>query len=89
MNMERLTERSREAVSNAHDLAVKFDHQYLMPLHLLAAMLEQEDGLVPALLQKLGVMHDLELVAELRVVVRQRVHAVRTLGQNFTHAVLL
>ena len=55
MNMERLTERSREAVSNAHDLAVKSDHQYLMPLHLLAAMLEQEDGLVPALLQKLGV----------------------------------
>ena len=38
MNMERLTERSREAVSNAHELAVKSDHQYLMPLHLLAAL---------------------------------------------------
>ena len=55
MNMERLTERSREAVSNAHERAVKSDHQNLMPLHLLAAMLKQEDGLVPALLQKLEV----------------------------------
>ncbi|MDP7396733.1 MAG: ATP-dependent chaperone ClpB [Lentisphaeria bacterium] len=55
MNMERLTERSREAVANAHELAVKADHQYLVPLHLLAALLGQEDGLVPALLQKLEV----------------------------------
>ena len=34
-------------------------------------------------------MHDLELVAELRVVVRQRIHAVRTLREDFSHAVLL
>ena len=57
--------------------------------HRAVAFGRVEFAVVDQLLQKLGVMHDLELVAELRVVVRQRVHAVRTLGQDFPHAMLL
>jgi ATP-dependent Clp protease ATP-binding subunit ClpB len=55
MNGERLTDRARQALSDAHDIAVKRDHQTLEPVHLLFALLAQADGLAPSLLRKLGV----------------------------------
>ena len=54
MNAERLTRRLQEALSAAHQLAAAEGHQELTPLHLLVALLTQQDGLGPAILQKLG-----------------------------------
>jgi ATP-dependent Clp protease ATP-binding subunit ClpB len=53
MNANLLTDRSREALSAAHDLAVKDNHQALQPVHLLSALLNQHDGLIVAILKKL------------------------------------
>ena len=55
MNMDKLTKKSQEALSGAHADAVAMHHQELQPLHLLHALLQQEEGLVPALLERAGV----------------------------------
>ncbi len=54
MNMEKLTKRSREALMGAHNIAVELNHQEIRPLHLLKALLEQENGLVSSLVKKIG-----------------------------------
>lgn len=40
MNIEKLTLKSQEAVKNSVDMAIKAGHQFVTPLHLLAAILE-------------------------------------------------
>jgi ATP-dependent Clp protease ATP-binding subunit ClpB len=54
MQMEKMTKKSQEALSAAHTIAVDAHHQELQPLHLLKALLQQEDGLIPALVQRMG-----------------------------------
>ena len=44
---------------------------------------------VDQLLQKLGVMSHLKRITELRIIVRQRVQAVRTLGENLSGVMFL
>jgi hypothetical protein len=53
--MDRLTLKVQEALQAAQALAREHSHQALEPLHLLAALLDQEDGVVDPVLQKLGV----------------------------------
>lgn len=55
MRMDRLTLKVQEALQAAQALARVHSHQTLEPLHLLAALLDQEDGVVDPVLQKLGV----------------------------------
>ena len=55
MRMDRLTLKVQEALQAAQALAREHNHQALEPLHLLAALLDQEDGVVDPVLQKLGV----------------------------------
>lgn len=52
--MDKLTVKAQEAVQNAQRLAEKSNHQQLLPLHLLAALLEETDGIVKPLIQKIG-----------------------------------
>ena len=59
MDSGKMTEKSRLAMSDAHDLAVLHDHQELRPLHVFAALLDQEDGLLRVMLDKTGVAADL------------------------------
>ncbi len=58
MNMEKMTKKSQEALSAAHAIAVENNHQELLPIHLLAALIQQEDGLVPMLLERIGVKRE-------------------------------
>ncbi len=55
MNMEKLTNRSREALQAAHNEAIERRQQELRPIHVLCALLKQEDGLITSLLQKMEV----------------------------------
>ncbi|MGI8916751.1 MAG: ATP-dependent chaperone ClpB [Chloroflexota bacterium] len=55
MNMNKLTEKAQEAVQSAHRLAEERRNTQLEPEHVLAALVGQEDGVVPAVLDKLGV----------------------------------
>jgi ATP-dependent Clp protease ATP-binding subunit ClpB len=51
---DKLTVKAQEAVQTAQGLADHEGHQQLEPEHLLLALVEQEDGVVSALLSKLG-----------------------------------
>src|SRR5882672_8189407 len=55
MKLDKLTTKAQEALQQAQALAERRGHQELTPEHLLAALLTQEQGVVPALLRKLGV----------------------------------
>jgi len=52
---EKLTLKAQEAVQSAREIAARHDHQQIEPLHLLAALVAQHDGIVPPLLSRLGV----------------------------------
>jgi len=54
MQPDRFTVKSQEAVQDAQRLAAAARNPEISPAHLLVALLEQEDGLVPAVLGKLG-----------------------------------
>ncbi len=54
MRLDKLTIKAQEAVQAAHDLAGTRGHQELTPEHVLAALLDQQDGVSSALLRKLG-----------------------------------
>src|SRR5437773_11714607 len=51
MRLDRFTERSQEVLSAAQQAAQQLQHPTVEPEHLLLALLEQEDGLAPVLLQ--------------------------------------
>jgi ATP-dependent Clp protease ATP-binding subunit ClpB len=55
MNLSKLTEKAQEAVVEAQRLAETRQHTQVEPEHLLAALIAQENGVVPAILDKLGV----------------------------------
>jgi len=58
MDMNKLTQKSQEAIHQAQALAVRFGHQELDGEHLLLALLEESDGLVPRLFQRMDVPGD-------------------------------
>ncbi|MDD5663306.1 MAG: ATP-dependent chaperone ClpB, partial [Victivallaceae bacterium] len=55
MNNEKFTNKSREALIAAQNRAIESGHQELSGLHLLNALVEQENGLLPSLLKRLQV----------------------------------
>ena len=54
MNMNQLTQKTIEALQNAQRLAVEYSNQAVEQEHLLAALAQQQDGLIPQLLTTLG-----------------------------------
>ena len=54
MKLDRYTQKSQEAVLSAQRLAQEFNHQSLEPDHLLLALLRQEEGVVPAIVNKVS-----------------------------------
>jgi ATP-dependent Clp protease ATP-binding subunit ClpB len=65
MQMDRMTTKSREAISAAMDLAVRQGHPELLPSHLMLAILGQRDGVGPALIERTGA-HTRALEGEFR-----------------------
>ena len=64
MRQDKLTTKFQEALSDAQSLALTHDNGYIEPVHLLAAMLKQDDG-PRALLEKAGVsVHALAQAAD-------------------------
>src|SRR5260221_2254295 len=55
MNLNKLTEKAQEAVVEAQRVAESRQHTQVEPEHLLSALVVQENGVVPAILEKLGV----------------------------------
>ena len=55
MNLQKFTEKAQDAVQTALTLATEHNNSQIEPEHLLLALLEQADGVVPGILQKLNI----------------------------------
>ena len=55
MNPDIYTQKSLEAVRDAQRLVTEHQNQQLEQVHLLLALLRQEDGLIPQLLKKMDI----------------------------------
>ena len=73
MRMDKLTSKFQLALADAQSLAVGKDHQFIEPVHLLAAMLKQEGGSVQPLLSRVGV--------QLKALTEQLEQAIESLPQ--------
>ena len=55
MDFAKLTQMSRQAVTDAQNTARRLNHNEVDTWHLLAALVAQENGVVPGLLEKLAI----------------------------------
>ncbi|HEX8836971.1 MAG TPA: ATP-dependent chaperone ClpB [Candidatus Acidoferrum sp.] len=55
LRFEKMTVKAQEAVQSAQEMAAQHENQQIEPIHLLAALAEQTDGVVPPLLARLGI----------------------------------
>lgn len=58
MNLNKLTIKSQEALQTAQSIAANSQHQAIEPLHVLSALLSDAEGIIPPILNKLGVNVD-------------------------------
>ena len=55
MRFDKFTLKAQEVIQTSQQLAEKFNHQQIEPEHLVKAILEQTEGVIPSLLGKIGV----------------------------------
>jgi len=55
MRLDKLTSKFQLALADAQSLAVGQDHQFIEPVHVMIALLDQQGGSVRGLLTKSGV----------------------------------
>ena len=71
MDINRFTEKSREALTTAQGLAAQYGHQEVDAEHLALALVNQEDGFVPRVLERVGVAPK-ALVTALEALLKKR-----------------
>ena len=59
LDIQKMTEKTREALAAAGAAAREYGHQEIRPIHLLAALMRQEGGLLPSLLKRIGTPNQL------------------------------
>jgi ATP-dependent Clp protease ATP-binding subunit ClpB len=55
LRFEKMTVKAQEAVQSAQEIAANHENQQIEPVHLLAALVAQDGGVVPPLVTKLGI----------------------------------
>ena len=55
MNIQKFTQKSMEAMQNCEAYASEYGNQEITEEHMLLALLEQQDGLIPKLIEKMGI----------------------------------
>ncbi len=54
MNLDKFTDRAKGFLQSAQTVAIRMNHQRITPLHLLKALLEDEEGMAAGLIQRAG-----------------------------------
>ena len=54
MDFSRYTNKAQQAILKAQNTATEYHHTVIEPVHVLIGLLEQEDGVVPRIIQKIG-----------------------------------
>ena len=62
MRYDRFTERAQEAAQRAYEILQRYGHNQVDTEHILLALLEQPEGVVGALVEKMGA--DIELIRD-------------------------
>ena len=70
MRFDKLTIKAQEAFSEAQGIAAQNGHQALEPVHLLLALLDQKEGIIQPVFEKMGIDHKL-LRSELNEMLNQ------------------
>jgi ATP-dependent Clp protease ATP-binding subunit ClpB len=87
MSPDRLTTKAQEALQLAQDIAHRHSNQEVDTPHLFAALLEQKESLVPALLEKLGVpSNSLVSSTEREIERKPKVHGAPSVDRFFSPA---
>ena len=55
LRFDKMTVKAQEALQGAQEIAARHENQAVEPIHLLAALAEQQDGVVSPLLARLGI----------------------------------
>ena len=55
MNAQKFTQKSLEAIQDAQNIAIENNNMQIEQEHLVAALLQQDNGLIPQLLKKMNV----------------------------------
>src|ERR1700681_2746316 len=55
LRFDKMTVKAQEAMQEAQEIAARHENQQIEPVHLLAALVAQEGGVVPPLVTKLGI----------------------------------
>ena len=59
LRFDKMTVKAQEALQQAQEVAASHQNQAVEPIHLLAALVQQADGVVPPLLARLGIRQEL------------------------------
>jgi ATP-dependent Clp protease ATP-binding subunit ClpB len=87
MSPDRLTTKAQESIQLAQDIAHRHSNQEVDTLHLFAALLEQHESLVPALLEKLGIAaKGLATATEREIERKPKVHGAPSTDRFFSPA---
>src|SRR5216684_2452610 len=58
LRFDKMTVKAQEALQSAQEIAGRHENQQIEPIHLLASLAAQTDGVVPPLLARLGIRAD-------------------------------
>jgi len=85
MRLDKLTVKAQEAVKDAQEKARELEHQQIDVEHLLLCLLEQDEGIVPAIAEKAGIKTD-TLINELKKELDSRAKVEGGAGQYMSPA---
>ncbi|MCK5078025.1 MAG: type VI secretion system ATPase TssH, partial [Calditrichia bacterium] len=55
MNYDKMTIKTQEALSRSQQIAMDYSHQEIQPEHIFYSALEEDKGIIPSILKKLGI----------------------------------
>jgi ATP-dependent Clp protease ATP-binding subunit ClpB len=71
MRYDKLTQKAQEAINEAESLTHRLNHSAIEPEHILLALLQQADGVVPPLLDKIGAPRG-ETASEIEAILQKK-----------------
>ncbi len=90
MNIQKFTQKSIDAVNQCEKIAVEYGNQEIEQEHFLVALLKQENGLIPKLIEKMGIdVPDFQAAVEKKIAERPKVQGGQVFVGQFLNKALI
>ncbi len=90
MNIQKFTQKSIDAVNQCEKIAVEYGNQEIEQEHFLVALLKQENGLIPKLIEKMGIdAPDFLAAVEKKIAERPKVQGGQVFVGQFLNKALI